>query len=182
MAIEVLPSLDLPVLFDDHAEALSICTSSEVPAMTHITRALVTVLSLAFTPLAAQTADSDFCNENPTNSEICERAQQYQREIAPQLPQQMQQNLTFRSVGADKNIITLFVMLHYEREVLEDAVSQGNRTMDGIAIQMKAFAKNSVCSQSLTEEFISLGGVVDYIYQFIDGATYLHFRVDDCQL
>jgi hypothetical protein len=54
MAIEVLPSLELPVLFDDHHETFSTRTSSEATAMTRITFAIAAVLSLAFTPLAAQ--------------------------------------------------------------------------------------------------------------------------------
>jgi TPR repeat protein len=54
MAIEVLPSLDLLVLFDDHHETFSTHTSPEATGMTRITTVLATVLSLAFTPLAAQ--------------------------------------------------------------------------------------------------------------------------------
>jgi TPR repeat protein len=54
MAIEVLPSLDLPVLFDDHHETFSTHTSPEATAMKRITTVLATILSLAFTPLAAQ--------------------------------------------------------------------------------------------------------------------------------
>ena len=65
MATEVLQSLDLPVLFDDHAETFSTHTIPEATAMTCITLnifdvtplravAITTVLSLGFTPLAAQ--------------------------------------------------------------------------------------------------------------------------------
>jgi TolA-binding protein len=58
MAIEVLPSLDLPVLFDDHHETFSTHTSPEATAMKRITTVLATILSLAFTPLAAQDYDN----------------------------------------------------------------------------------------------------------------------------
>ena len=54
MTAEVLRSLDLPVLFDDHHETFSTHTIPEATGMTRITTVLVTVLSLAFTPLAAQ--------------------------------------------------------------------------------------------------------------------------------
>ena len=54
MTAGFLQSLDLPVLFDDHDETISTHTSSEAKAMTRITFAFATALSLAFTPLAAQ--------------------------------------------------------------------------------------------------------------------------------
>jgi len=65
MTAEDLRSLDLLVLFDDHHETFSTHTSSEATGMTRITLnifdvtplravALATVLSLVFTPLAAQ--------------------------------------------------------------------------------------------------------------------------------
>ena len=65
MAIEVLPSLELPVLFDDHHETFSTHTILEATGMNRITlnifdvtplRAVIlaTVLSLAVTPLGAQ--------------------------------------------------------------------------------------------------------------------------------
>ena len=56
---EVLRSLDLLVLFDDHHETFSTHTSPEATGMTRITFALATALSLAFTPLAAQENDCD---------------------------------------------------------------------------------------------------------------------------
>ena len=65
MTAEVLRSLDLLVLFDDHHETFSTHTIPEATAMTRITLnifdvtplraiAIATALSLAFTPLAAQ--------------------------------------------------------------------------------------------------------------------------------
>ena len=59
MTTEVLRSLDLPVLFDDHHETFSTHTSSEATGMTRITTVLATILSLAFTPLAAQETNCD---------------------------------------------------------------------------------------------------------------------------
>ena len=47
-------SLDLPVLFDDDHETFSTHTIPEATGMNRITTVLATVLSLAFTPLAAQ--------------------------------------------------------------------------------------------------------------------------------
>jgi uncharacterized protein len=54
MTVGFLRALDFPVLFDDHNETISTHISSEAKGMTRITTVLVTVLSLAFTPLAAQ--------------------------------------------------------------------------------------------------------------------------------
>ncbi|MEJ6689282.1 MAG: tetratricopeptide repeat protein [Paracoccaceae bacterium] len=54
MAAEVLRSLDLLVLFDDHHETFSTHTIPEATGMNRITFVLATVLSLPFTPLAAQ--------------------------------------------------------------------------------------------------------------------------------
>ena len=54
MTTEVLRSLDLLVPFDDHHETFSTHTSPEATGMTRITTVLATILSLAFTPLAAQ--------------------------------------------------------------------------------------------------------------------------------
>ena len=59
MTAEVLRSLDLLVLFDDHHETFSNHTIPEATGMTRITTVLVTVLSLAFTPLAAQETNCD---------------------------------------------------------------------------------------------------------------------------
>ena len=59
MTTEVLPSLDLLVLFDDHHETFSTNTIPEATGMNRITFALATILSLAFTPLAAQDTNCD---------------------------------------------------------------------------------------------------------------------------
>ena len=54
MTTEDLRSLELPVLFDDHQETFSTRTILEATAMKRITTVLAAVLSLTFTPLAAQ--------------------------------------------------------------------------------------------------------------------------------
>ena len=54
MTAEDLRSLDVPVLLNNHAKTLSTHTIPEATAMTRITLALATLLSLVFTPLAAQ--------------------------------------------------------------------------------------------------------------------------------
>jgi TPR repeat protein len=54
MTVGFMRSVDLPVLFDDHHETSSTHTSPEATGMTRITTVLATILSLAFTPLAAQ--------------------------------------------------------------------------------------------------------------------------------
>jgi ankyrin repeat protein len=59
MAIEVLPSLDLPVLFDDHHETFTTHTIPEATGMNRITTVLAAVLSLTFMPLAAQETGCD---------------------------------------------------------------------------------------------------------------------------
>lgn len=54
MTIEVLPSLDLPVLLNNHVGTFSTHIIPEATSMTRITFAITALLSLAFTPLAAQ--------------------------------------------------------------------------------------------------------------------------------
>ena len=49
-----MPTIEALLLFDDHHETFSTHTSPEATAMTRFTTVLATVLSLAFTPLAAQ--------------------------------------------------------------------------------------------------------------------------------
>lgn len=142
--------------------------------------AIATLFSVVFTPLDAQTTSSDACNANPINHDICESARQIQREIAPQLPQQLQQNVTLRSVMAHENTLSFVAMLHYEREVLENAVLQGNRTMVDLAAQMQAMTEQFVCSLPFGDAFIGLGGAVESIYQFIDGEAYLVIRIEEC--
>ena len=68
MAAEVLRPLDLPVLLNNHSETFSTHTSLEATGMTRIKLALATVLSLAFTPLAAQETNCD--GWNPSDWEV----------------------------------------------------------------------------------------------------------------
>ena len=70
MAAEVLRPLDLPVLLNNHSETFSTHTSLEATGMTRIKLALATVLSLAFTPLAAQETNCD--GWNPSDWEVAE--------------------------------------------------------------------------------------------------------------
>jgi hypothetical protein len=59
MTTEVLQSLDLSVLLDDHNGTFFTRIIPEATGMTRIATALATILSLAFTPLAAQQTDCD---------------------------------------------------------------------------------------------------------------------------
>lgn len=150
--------------------------------MRRITVILAVVLSfMAFAPVAAQKISNvNVCKQNILQHDICEEVIRIQRELAPQLPQKIQKNLTIRSVIADKNSLVMVAMLTYDRDFLENAVLQGNRTMADVAIQMQAMTKKIACSLPATEALIGLGGAVEYVYTFINGEAYLDIRVDEC--
>ena len=138
----------------------------------------LSVLILIFAKQA--TATEDVCYNKITASNICEEAVQLRQELASNLPQQLSQNLLWRSVGSQKNIITANVMLMYSRDFLEKAVVAGGRTMSSIEQQMIQMTQTMVCSMPHTSAFINHGGVLQYHYIFETGEFYLQANVKNC--
>jgi hypothetical protein len=138
----------------------------------------LTALILTFATQATATEDS--CYNKITAHNICEEAVQLRQEIASNLPQQLSQNLLWRSVSSQKNIITGHVMLLYTKDFLEKAVVSGGRTMSTIEQQMIQMTQTMVCSMPHTSAFINHGGVLQYHYMFETGEFYLQASVNAC--
>ncbi|MDG2186976.1 MAG: hypothetical protein P8K09_01765 [Hyphomicrobiales bacterium] len=122
----------------------------------------------------------DVCVNNLINYNICDSAKEIQNEFAPQLPQQLSENLFLRSVASVDNKVILNALLLYERSYLEQELLSYGRSMDSIEKQMKNMTENMMCTMQLTSDFIYLGGSVIFNYHFNNGEHYLTIEIDNC--
>ena len=125
---------------------------------------------------------NDNCFTQFSDTNICEFAKKVQKELAPNLPMQLSQNLIIRSVSAVGPELGANAVLKYTEQYLNEQLAVAGRSRDSVDSQMKQMTINMVCSSAGLEAFVGLGGTIVYQYNFVDGNKYLEIIVtaDDC--
>ena len=135
------------------------------------------LLLLLLTPMSAWAADQ--CK--PMQTDLCQLARKMADETAPQLPMQLNKNLTLHSVFASGPSLALTAQLAYDKSLLDATLKQSTASDAQIKQALFNAATTSICNPaSPTYNFISQGGSVQYIYRFNDGTTYTTINIADC--
>jgi len=103
-------------------------------------------------------AEDAVCFNNLIDFNICDEAKRIRDDIAPSLPQKISVNLVFRSISSFDNFLSIHAMLLYERDTLTNAAASVGVSMGDIEAQMHLTTKNYVCTSSVLEAFVNLGG------------------------
>jgi len=111
---------------------------------------------------------------------IRKHAKEVAAEFAPNLPTQISENLTIRTVIAMDTTVTLVAMLAYDYDYLKSAATAGGVTPESLKPKMQVMTTNMVCSDKALSAFVQLGGEIQYIYQFSDGVQYMIASVEEC--
>ena len=133
-----------------------------------------TFLLLAFVALPAQAmcpSGLDF---------MCSFLKDFQKEITPNLPMQLSDNLYLRQVVAIDNTLHMYVLLSYDRTFLINEYSTYGLGIEDAKAALKQFAINYNCSNNLTSKMIKAGGVITSHYQFNNGEELVTFSVSSC--
>ena len=141
-------------------------------------RFLLLVLSLILTSQALAKAD---CFSNTIKTNMCEKAKEFVEYMAPQLPQKVNENITWYSVLAIDTAIVATYRFTYDSAYLEKAFSKSGASIDEAKATMREMASN-ICSQGKVHKaFINLGGKWVTNYTFNDGELFLRHIVDKCK-
>lgn len=136
--------------------------------------------AVALLPCSVRAADGPECFSKAIRLNVCEKAREYQAEVAGSLPMRINRNIVMASVIAagPRLIITAFWDISKE-EYGHMLVDSGAQTGE-LAIKMEIFTRNGVCTQPWMAAFVRLGGEIQYVYKTRDGFTPLAPLIADC--
>jgi hypothetical protein len=136
------------------------------------------VLSLMVAP---QTLAQANCFPNLTKTDMCQKAKDFVEYMSPQLPQQVNKNISWYSVAAINTSIVATYRFAYDKDYLEQTYKKNGASIAEAKEAMKKIASN-ICSQGKVHKaFINLGGKWVTNYTFSDGELFLRHIVDTCK-
>jgi hypothetical protein len=138
------------------------------------------IITIGFGAAGPLSAEAYKCINSVDQFDICAAAKRIQVELAPSLPQMLDETMMLRSASAINNVVGLNATLLYSRALLESGLQQAGRTMESLESQMTSYTQTSVCSMPATAAFVKLGGKVLFTYQLEDGETLFQIPVDEC--
>jgi hypothetical protein len=142
-----------------------------------------TLLLMAATILTANTAfaqDGKECFSEVTKYNVCEKARDIQRTVAPSLPMQMSANITLSMVSVAGPRVIIMAIWRINKPDLDNSLRAVGMSLTDLGARMSQFTRNSVCSQDFMAAFIRLGGEVQYLYKTDDGYVVLSPVVMAC--
>jgi hypothetical protein len=131
-----------------------------------------TFLLIPATILIANTAaaqDGKECFSEITKYNVCEKARDIQRIVAPSLPMKMNANITLSLVAADGPRVVIIAMWRISKPDLDASLRAGGMSLTDLDARMSEATKNAVCAQAFMAAFLRLGGQVQYLYKTEDG-------------
>jgi hypothetical protein len=131
-------------------------------------------------PTDAAAQDGPECFSRYTKFNVCEKARDLQRSIAPTLPMRTSANGSIVSVSAIGPELTMNGVWDLRKADLENALSASGQTIKALDASMQAATKNSVCSSEVTAAFVRLGGRIRYTYRTQDLFFIANIVVSDC--
>jgi hypothetical protein len=141
----------------------------------------VTLLAAISSSLAAARAnDAVNCKPNLTGFDICEQARSIQQAMAPNLPMQLNANITLQQALAVGVRLSMVAIWNMDDAALSSFLATSGYTKEAFSERMQALTQNSVCSQPVTAAFVRLGGEVDYVYKTTDLAFVAAPLVKSC--
>jgi len=129
---------------------------------------------------AASAQDGAECFSKFTKFNVCEKARELQRGLAPSLPVKMNANVTLSMVYVVGPRIVITAIWHVSKADMDALISAGNMSLADLQARMSQGTRNSVCSQDAMAAFIRLGGQVQYIYKTTDQFVALSPTVTAC--
>mgnify|MGYP000505866152 CR=1 FL=1 len=154
------------------------------PTRTQALKILISMTSTRFAALESSLQDNR-CKPNLIGFDICEAAKRAAREVAKDLPTQLNKNMSIESVVAAGPNLLLKIRLHYERDYLSEIYRQNGLNEEAVdAYAKKAMSRSfeSICLSKELNAFVNLGGGVDAKYEFLDGEYYHTTSVRSCDL
>ena len=140
------------------------------------------ILTIFFSIFSHHSFSNENCFVQFSNTNICDYAKKVQKEMAPNLPMQLSQNLVVRSITAVGPELGANAILKYTEQYLNNQLSKVGRTRESVDNQMRLMTINMVCTSPELEAFLGLGGKILYSYNFVDGKKYLNIPISikDC--
>lgn len=141
----------------------------------------ISLIVVAFIIFSTKAFAKDECK--PNGYDVCNAARKMVAEYSGSLPMKLSQNITLEKAFALKNIVHLTAMLSYDKNYLEEVVSNKGGTIEELNKQIIASTKAGICQkESASRAFISLGGQIHYFYRFVDGMPYIAIPITDCKI
>jgi hypothetical protein len=145
-------------------------------------RALLLIsAALLFSASIAAAQDGKECFSEVTKYNVCEKARDIQRIVAPSFPMKMNANITLSMVSVAGPRVIIIAMWRIKKPDLDASLVAGRMSLADLDARMSQSTRNSVCSQAFMAAFIRLGGQVQYLYKTEDGDIVLSPVVTDCQ-
>jgi hypothetical protein len=141
---------------------------------------LLMAATLLMTANTADAQDGKECYSEVTKYNVCEKARDIQRMVAPSLPMKMNANITLSMVSVAGPRVTIIAIWNIKKPELDASLRASGMSLADLDARMSQSTQNSVCSQALMAAFIRLGGQVQYLYKTEDGYVVLAPAVTAC--
>ena len=131
-------------------------------------RAVLTVLSI-LVPASAALAES--CSTGFFGPDMCAEAETARVQIAPLLPRQVADSLTWQDIAADGPRLIGTMVWEMPAATLDARLQAAGKTRADLADELVGFTTTIVCGQAAFREFIAAGGMFQFDYRTQDGAA-----------
>ena len=128
----------------------------------------------------ANAEGEDECQSRYTHYDVCAKASEVQRELAPLLPMQMISTMTLSTVIAVGPLLAFSVVWKIEHRELMLSLTNIGKTMDDLTVTMEAQTSTLVCGQDVLAAFVGLGGKIEYNYRTLDAVPITSITIQDC--
>src|SRR5262245_57724712 len=138
------------------------------------------VMGNVFLTAGAAAQDREECFSKLTRYNVCEKAREMQRTVAPSLPMKMNANITMSTIAVDGPRVIITAIWHTKKSDVDSSLRAGGISLAELDTRMSQATRNSVCGEATMAAFIRLGGQVQYAYKTEDGHILLKPVVTAC--
>ncbi|ALM70683.1 hypothetical protein DC365_22715 [Vibrio vulnificus] len=128
-------------------------------------------------PSFAQT----ICIPNSTGYDVCANGEYIVSEIAPSLPMQVDNSMSFESIMAFETTVQFNLQLHFDKKYLVDFYAEHGHKLSDFEKSLPR-SMSILCKEgNPIRAFIEHGGKVRYLYRFSDGEQFVSFEKTSCE-
>src|SRR4051812_24115596 len=117
-------------------------------------RVLLMMVALLLIAEGANAEDGNECFSKFTKFNVCEKAREFQRELAPSLPMTMNANIVLSTVTVVGPRILMTAVWRMSKADMDSSMLEGSMSLANLQARMSQLTHNSVCSQSALAAFI----------------------------
>jgi hypothetical protein len=129
---------------------------------------------------SAPAAQADECISAKNGFNICNKAIEFQRDVARILPQRMNSEMIFDSIFASGSKISATIIWDMNKSEFDRRLSLNSKREIEIRAHLENVGRSGACKNDAMKIFIDIGGKIQNIYKTNDGYLIHEFTIARC--